>query len=93
MQEEQNVTVRESLHGYYLAFVRGAQVVKLTLKEKLKQLANAINPKQKEEADMPMGAGTYGSMRGRPKKSQSMKKQAATAMAMKKAKKKPKKKM
>jgi len=42
---------------------------------------------------MPMGAGTYGSMRGRPKKSQAMKKQAATAMAMKKAKKKPKKKM
>ncbi len=42
---------------------------------------------------MPMGKGTYGSMRGRPKKSQAMKKQAATAMAMKKAKKKPKKKM
>ena len=40
---------------------------------------------------MPMGKGTYGSMRGRPKKSQAMKKQAATAMAMKKAKKKPKK--
>ena len=42
---------------------------------------------------MPMGKGTYGSMRGRPKKSPAMKKQAATAMSMKKAKKKPKKKM
>ena len=65
--------------------------------------ANATKPKSKEveylkgkkekEIDMPMGKGTYGSMRGRPKKSPAMKKQAATAMSMKKAKKKPKKKM
>ena len=41
---------------------------------------------------MPMGKGTYGSMRGRPAKSAKMKKQAATAISMKKAGKKPKKK-
>ena len=40
---------------------------------------------------MPMGRGTYGSMRGRPPKSAKMKKQAATAIAMKQAGKKPKK--
>ena len=72
------------------------------LEQKLEQLANAIKPRSKEveylkgkkekEIDMPMGKGTYGSMRGRPKKSPAMKKQAATAMAMKKAGKKPKKK-
>ena len=39
---------------------------------------------------MPMGKGTYGSMRGRPAKSAKMKKQAATAIAMKKKGKKPK---
>jgi len=71
------------------------------LVKKEKQSANETKPRSKEvaylkgkkekEADMPMGRGTYGSMRGRPKKSQAMKKQAATAMAMKKAKKKPKK--
>jgi len=42
---------------------------------------------------MPMGKGTYGSQRGRPMKSAKMKKQAATAMAMKKKRKKPKGKM
>jgi len=42
---------------------------------------------------MPMGKGTYGSKRGRPPKSAKMKKQAATAIAMKKKGKKPKKRM
>jgi len=41
---------------------------------------------------MPMGKGTYGSKRGRPPKSAKMKKQAATAMSMKKMGKKPKRK-
>ena len=66
------------------------------LEQKLEQLANAIKPKSKEVQYL---KGTkkekkmYGSMRSKPTKSKAMKKQAATAMSMKKAKKKPKKKM
>jgi hypothetical protein len=82
------VTARENLRDYYLAFVRGVQVVKLMLEQKLEQLANAIKPKRKKETKMP---GHYGG--GMMKKTKKAKKQAATAMAMKKAKKKPKKKM
>jgi len=37
---------------------------------------------------MPMGKGTYGSQKGRPKKSMTMKKKPMTSMAMKKKKKK-----
>jgi hypothetical protein len=82
------VTVRESLHDYYLAFVRGVQVVKLMLVKKEKQSANATKPSRKKETDMP---GHYGG--GMMKKTKKAKKQAATAISMKKAKKKPKKKM
>ena len=39
---------------------------------------------------MPMGAGTYGSKRGRPPKSAKMKKQSAIAIAKKKKMKKKK---
>lgn len=58
--------------------------------------ANETKPKSKEVQYL---KGTkkekkmYGSMRSKPTKSKAMKKQAATAMSMKKAKKKPKKKM
>jgi hypothetical protein len=82
------VTVKESLRDYYLAFVRGVQVVKRMLVKKQHPSANETKPKRKKETDMP---GHYGG--GMMKKTKKAKKQAATAMAMKKAKKKPKKKM
>ena len=69
------------------------------LDQKLEQLASEIRRKKVEEKinqlkdkekTMPMGAGTYGSKRGRPPKSAKMKKQAAVAIAKKKKMKKKK---
>ena len=69
------------------------------LVQKLEQLASEIRRKKVEkkinqlkekEKTMPMGAGTYGSKRGRPPKSAKMKKQAAVAIAKKKKMKKKK---
>ena len=69
------------------------------LVQKLEQLASEIRRKKVEEKinqikekekTMPMGAGTYGSKRGRPPKSAKMKKQSAVAIAKKKKMKKKK---
>ena len=69
------------------------------LVQKLEQLASEIRQKKVEEKinqlkqkekTMPMGAGTYGSKRGRPPKSAKMKKQSAVAIAKKKKMKKKK---
>ena len=55
-----------------------------------KKVEEKINQLKQKEKTMPMGAGTYGSKRGRPPKSAKMKKQAAVAIAKKKKMKKKK---
>ena len=55
-----------------------------------KKVEEKINQLKQKEKTMPMGAGTYGSKRGRPPKSAKMKKQSAVAIAKKKKMKKKK---